>query len=403
MKKPTDQELDAMFKSAAEGFEPAFDATAWEAMNEKLDQPKVVPVMRWIYISILGLIIFSSGVWVGYQLTKKSKQSTPSAVNLMEEKSLASKSSDESLSDRQLALNRKESSTTSKTEKVVQEGASVNDSRKRRVQQVTITDDIENRDKYDVAYKADMRDSTSELVQVIGINENINVADHQELDDIDTLKNERAEVHMDTVQVGEPERKVKEEWTDARSFYFRLLISPDISTIKNSSSTPMGGNYALLLDYQFSKRLSVSTGAIWSYKKYATDQEITYGKYTADRMKGNCRVLDIPLNVYYHFPVQSRFSVYTGLGLSSYIMLDEDYVFTFDLPSGTRDFTFSYERKNQEWFKMLNISLGVQYGITSRFQVIAEPFFKTPLSGIGEWNVDLSSMGIFMGLKYKIN
>jgi hypothetical protein len=45
----------------------------------------------------------------------------------------------------------------------------------------------------------------------------------------------------------------------------------------------------------------------------------------------------------------------------------------------------------------------MQYQIAPRFQLQAEPFLKTPLKGVGEWDVKLSSMGVFLGLKYKIN
>jgi hypothetical protein len=84
-------------------------------------------------------------------------------------------------------------------------------------------------------------------------------------------------------------------------------------------------------------------------------------------------------------------------------MLEEDYTYTFDTPSGSRDFSSYFESENMEWFKMLNVSIGVQYQFAPRFHLQVEPFLKAPLAGVGEWDVKLSSMGIFMGLKYKIN
>ena len=63
MKKLTDQELDSIFKHAAEGFEPSFDSAAWDAMNAKLDQPKPAMWNGWITFVLLGLVIFSSGVY----------------------------------------------------------------------------------------------------------------------------------------------------------------------------------------------------------------------------------------------------------------------------------------------------------------------------------------------------
>ena len=138
-------------------------------------------------------------------------------------------------------------------------------------------------------------------------------------------------------------------------------------------------------------------------KKYSSDQEVTYGKYTADRMVGACEILDIPLNVYYRFRPHLKTSFYAGIGFSSYIMLQEDYTYTVDYSSGSRDYSYYIEGKNNEWFKMLNLSVGMQYQIAPRFYLQAEPFLKAPLAGVGEWDVQLSSMGIFLGVKYKIN
>jgi hypothetical protein len=84
-------------------------------------------------------------------------------------------------------------------------------------------------------------------------------------------------------------------------------------------------------------------------------------------------------------------------------MLEEDYTYTVDYSSGSRDYSYYIEGKNNEWFKMLNLSIGVQYQVAPRFHVQVEPFLKAPLAGVGEWDVQLSSMGIFLGIKYKIN
>jgi hypothetical protein len=59
------------------------------------------------------------------------------------------------------------------------------------------------------------------------------------------------------------------------------------------------------------------------------------------------------------------------------------------------------ERKNNEWFKVLNLSAGVQRAIGERWHLQAEPFVKVPLSGVGEGDVLLSSWGVFMGFKYQ--
>jgi opacity protein-like surface antigen len=219
----------------------------------------------------------------------------------------------------------------------------------------------------------------------------------------DSIQHTSEESKADSTQSHKKEEAKKSTLPSPRTFYLRLLASPDFSSINYTPVNSVGSNYSVLVDYQLTNRWSISTGAIWSMKTYSSDDEFTYGAYTADRMAGDCRVLDIPLNIYYQFPSHSRFSFYSGLGVSSYIMQEEDYTYIFDTPSGSRVFSSYYEGKNNEWFKVLNVSLGVQYQLAPRWQVQVEPFLKAPLAGVGEWEVTLSSIGMFMGLKYKIN
>jgi len=403
MKKLTDQELDSVFKNAADGYEPAFDQAAWDTMNAKLDKPNPVSTLwkRWIPFAFLGLVIFSGGVWVGSMLMVR-KETTP-----VQQQAEPGKNS--LINDEQRAMQKSQAETAGpKTSRLqLREGKKTTE----RIQKYNTTlqtkkyhqnsNDKEQDSDRGAIKKADsvhpfdetIAEADENLITAYAAPDSVTKSDQQEPE----------EVSKDTLQLDADEEKKNEAIKVSHAFYLRALASPDFSTIDNSTATSSGSNYALLLDYQLTHRWSVSTGGIWSMKKYASDKETTYGKYTADRMVGNCRVLDIPINIYYRFLPQSKVSFYAGAGLSSYIMLSEDYTYTFDSPSGSKDFSFNIEKENNEWFKMLNVSMGVQYQVANRFHVQVEPFIKTPLSGVGEWDVKLSSMGIFMGLKYKLN
>ena len=127
-----------------------------------------------------------------------------------------------------------------------------------------------------------------------------------------------------------------------------------------SSSYETGTNYSLLVGYQLKDRWSISTDRIWSMKKYSTYQKVRDGKYTEYSMVGACRILDIQVNVNYSFRSLARTSFYAGFELSCYIMLEEDYTYTFNTSSGTKNFTYNIDRKNNEWLKILNVSFGMQ-------------------------------------------
>ncbi len=84
-------------------------------------------------------------------------------------------------------------------------------------------------------------------------------------------------------------------------------------------------------------------------------------------------------------------------------MLSEDYTYTVYTNNGDRVYSKQVEKENNEWFKVLNLSVGVQHQLSSRLFLQAEPFLKAPLAGMGYGDVKLSSLGVFFGVEYKLN
>jgi hypothetical protein len=193
-----------------------------------------------------------------------------------------------------------------------------------------------------------------------------------------------------------------------KALQLKMAISPDFSSIGMTKSEGVGVNYGILLGYSWNSRWSVYTGAIYSRKIYTTtdieDPYTTSGgyDYPVNELAGDCRVIDIPVNVYYTFFPERSISLKAGLGFSSYIMLNEDYTYHVDNPYGNDTYYQNVERENNEWFSMLNISVAVQKQINDRFAFEFEPFLKAPLAGVGEGEVSLVSLGAFLNLRFTI-
>ena len=96
-------------------------------------------------------------------------------------------------------------------------------------------------------------------------------------------------------------------------------------------------------------------------------------------------------------------NLFVTVGSSSYIMLDEEYIYTVTRNNHNYEYVETYSNENNEWFSMLNLSLGVQHQITKRCFIQGEPFIKAPMKGIGEGKVNLVSAGVFVSVKYWIN
>lgn len=213
--------------------------------------------------------------------------------------------------------------------------------------------------------------------------------------------------HAVNHNAAEEDKREVDEKTNTSTWYVKLLVSPDFSAIGYNRPGKTGVNIGLMVEYSPLKHWGFSAGAIWSKKLYDKNnpgKSYSYGgiSFEADYLDGDCRVLDIPINITYYISPEARLNFYATMGVSSYIMLKEDYVYTVTDNNNNYYYYEDYKNKNRHWFSMLNLSFGLQYRISPRLQFQVEPFLKAPMSGVGQGKIDLVSAGSFFTLKYRI-
>lgn len=394
MEKLTDEELDSAFKAAAEGNTPPYDATAWDAMLKKLDAPRSIPVWRkWSPIILVGTLVFFSGVWVGRSTIKKSSDIIPIENKLSIESSASNKQ--QAITD-----NSKVPGVVLAEDKIQ---APNNNGSIARLKVSSGSIDLKEEQQEEGDLKSLTENEQQEIqVQELPIllaNEHVNeieVEQQSEKEKVDSSAITKTEV--DSLDIGK-ELHDKPGGRRVYGLFIRLLASPDLSSIK-FGPTQLGSNIGVVGEFSFSNRVSISTGVLRAKKNYESYQEEAYGS-SARHLVGSCSILDVPLNLTYSFPSKSRFSIYTTVGASSYIMLREDYVYTIKSNTGDRVYPSQAIRKNNEWFKVLNLAVGMQYRIAPRWHIQLEPFIKAPLAELGERNVRLSSVGAFGAFRYQ--
>jgi hypothetical protein len=116
----------------------------------------------------------------------------------------------------------------------------------------------------------------------------------------------------------------------------------------------------------------------------------------------SCHVIDIPLNVYYTILNRNGNRLYAGTGLSSYLMLTEEYSYPYGSAPNSYSGKFILRNENQHYFGILNLSAGFAKNITRNLSWEVEPYYKIPLTGIAAADVRLKSFGAFLSLVYKI-
>ena len=179
-----------------------------------------------------------------------------------------------------------------------------------------------------------------------------------------------------------------------------LVAAPDYTSVKNSGRSSLSGGLGVEASLSINRHLSISTGIAFAKKIYDADFSLynPQSSYVfANRptnIHAQCDVLDIPLNVNYKLLVNSRNSLMFTAGLSSYLMLKENYTYSYgsDYAKGPR--SYQVKNQNQHLFGVANISATFYRKINKNLNIGLTPFMKIPLTNIGYGNSKLSSTGL---------
>jgi len=222
-----------------------------------------------------------------------------------------------------------------------------------------------------------------------------------------------------TSNAAEPLQQVKKDKASIKPILKRggprltlsILAAPDINAVSSFSNNQVGTNLGFQLGVHLSKKLSISTGASYAIKPY----QATASQYNSASWQGkaasslpsyvsaNCKVLDIPVNINYQFYSKGKDAFALGTGLSSYIMLRENYHFDFADGSGTPSYDIQINNRNQHILGVLNLNATYERKINSKFSTVIQPYMKLPLTGIGTGRVDLKSTGVALGINWNIS
>lgn len=189
-----------------------------------------------------------------------------------------------------------------------------------------------------------------------------------------------------------------------------VLAGPDMSTVDGISHFYKPGyKLGISVEYSLSRNLALSVGASHAkmrYEAYGANYNPPSGYWTngvvADETRAVCTVIDIPITLKYDFWHFDNSRLYATAGLSSYIMLNEDYRFSYDhYRSGLQE-RWQENTGTRHWMSSATLSVGYEFDIAQNFSLRAEPFFKLPLKEVGWGNVNLYSLGSIVSINYKI-
>ncbi|MDZ7721225.1 MAG: outer membrane beta-barrel protein [Balneolaceae bacterium] len=187
-----------------------------------------------------------------------------------------------------------------------------------------------------------------------------------------------------------------------------VVLSPDLSTVDGVSNfdTP-GFKGGVLAEYSLSKHFSLISGVAISNVKYKANgseynpPQAWNNGVMPDQTSAMCVILDIPVSLKANLFNFDRSRIFATAGLSSYIMMNEDYQFQYDGNPAGMENSWSEATGTRHWFSNAGFSIGIEYDLSPTWSIRAEPHLKIPLKGVGWGDVELYSMGSFVSLNYR--
>ncbi len=188
----------------------------------------------------------------------------------------------------------------------------------------------------------------------------------------------------------------------------RIGVSPDLSVVHMSDmlrSMQPGPSASLLVERSIGEKWSLQTGIIRSLKKYSApfsdyhpDKHL-YQKTMPVSVDGSCTVFEVPLNVRFDFSQRPKTRWFVGVGLSSYKMQKENYIYNYDtyVHNAVKGWGGS-----TGWYFLshANASVGYERRLAKRLSLVAEPYVRIPLRGVGFGKVNLITGGVWFSLRY---
>lgn len=443
-----DDEINKKIKDAADQYHPAYDENAWDKMELLLDEHLPVEKKRkkrkYFLILMLSLLLGGSLFTVYYynqnRPLSKNSQNPGSANNITSTQSAKTNSriNDEDASSSNIT--EKATNTTKPLSPLNQENigqhsknsiieTNGNEPAKPYVNTTRATSlNIGAKTNATIVSGAvgEETDAKNKVDKNLTINEQQNIGRKSivperpvAINNDPNIKEEIAKVKEDSVNSKEVAKAKNNNKPAARkkltlsnksfknNFAINISAGPDVSSVGFNKTGKVAINFGAAISYALSHRFTLRTGFYRAEKIYSASKDqyhVTSGGNVAYlySIDANCKVYEIPVTVSYILGKAKSHQWFASAGLSSYLMKKESYDYYYKYPNGNAyTKSWSISNKNQHYLSVLDVSAGYEYSFSKRASLIAEPYLKMPLSGIGAGKVKLNSAGVLFTFALK--
>lgn len=185
-----------------------------------------------------------------------------------------------------------------------------------------------------------------------------------------------------------------------------FVAAPDVNGVGGLQNGRVGTNAGLIFSARFADKITLSSGLMYSSKPYMTNFEGYHTNYqfsqTPSSVLADCRMLDIPINLGYDIYHRHRNTFSVGTGISSYIMLHQNYTFQYagQYPAGPS--SYNVPGVSKYYFGILNLNASYTRRMNSAVSFTVQPYLKLPLANVGYSQVRLQTAGIAVAINWNL-
>jgi hypothetical protein len=185
--------------------------------------------------------------------------------------------------------------------------------------------------------------------------------------------------------------------------YIGLSTGLDFSKGASMSFSNSGLDAGILVGYRFGNSLSIESGISKVKKNYESrGRNFNMDKIGStmpagmviNNLQSSSDMIEIPLKVKYDFYKRRESVLFVTGGVSSYIITREFNQYDASLNGQPEKLTGMYKKKSYEVPAAAVVSAGYQHAVSSKINIRIEPFLKIPLQGIGVGNLPVTSAGL---------
>lgn len=191
-----------------------------------------------------------------------------------------------------------------------------------------------------------------------------------------------------------------------------LVAAPDFSSTGLGRFSTPGSAIGLAVQYQVLDRLAVSAGFIRTDKKYSASGDEYHppqgywarrtNGITPNRIDGTCMVLEIPFTLQYNLMEVEKNLLYVSAGVSSYLMQNQHYTYSFGSVNPGADTEWSTVDPSNYFFSVGTVAVGYERAVKPQLLIGIAPYLKAPFGGVGWPNVRLYTAGAYLMVRYRI-